>query len=109
MVRRASVLTHRRTAETTPAVAELVEAARRIHATLFFTEAEAAKHGLELGPGVEGYEHNEIARIMDCSIGNSKSQLHKARTRLREILKDFERDRARQQRLEASEKTGSRE
>ena len=59
---------------------------------------------------VQGYEHNEIARIMDCSIGNSKSQLHKARTRLREILKDFERDRARQQRLEASEeKTGSRE
>jgi len=58
---------------------------------------------------VQGYEHNEIARIMDCSIGNSKSQLHKARTRLREILQDFERDRARQQRLEASEKTGSRE
>ena len=73
---------------------------------------------VELPPGyrmvfllhdVQGYEHNEIARIMDCSIGNSKSQLHKARTRLREILQDFERDRARQQRLEASEKTGSRE
>ena len=58
---------------------------------------------------VQGYEHNEIARIMDCSIGNSKSQLHKARTRLRQILQDFERDRARQQRLETSEKTGSRE
>jgi len=73
---------------------------------------------VELPPGyrmvfllhdVQGYEHNEIARIMDCSIGNSKSQLHKARTRLREILQDFERDRARQQRLEASEKTGSQE
>ena len=36
---------------------------------------------------VEGYEHNEIARMMDCSIGNSKSQLHKARLRLRELLK----------------------
>jgi RNA polymerase sigma-70 factor, ECF subfamily len=33
-----------------------------------------------------GYEHNEIAKIMDRSIGNSKSQLHKARTRLRELL-----------------------
>ena len=33
---------------------------------------------------VEGYEHNEIAKIMDCSIGNSKSQLHKARMKLRE-------------------------
>ena len=58
---------------------------------------------------VQGYEHNEIARIMECSIGNSKSQLHKARTRLREILQDTARSEARQQRLEASEKTGSRE
>jgi len=73
---------------------------------------------VELPPGyrmvfllhdVQGYEHNEIARIMDCSIGNSKSQLHKARTRLREILQDFKRDQARRQRLEASEKSGSRE
>jgi RNA polymerase sigma-70 factor (ECF subfamily) len=36
---------------------------------------------------VEGYEHNEIAGIVGCSIGNSKSQLHKARMKLREILK----------------------
>ncbi len=35
---------------------------------------------------VHGYEHNEIAEILDCSIGNSKSQLHKARKRLRELL-----------------------
>jgi RNA polymerase sigma-70 factor (ECF subfamily) len=36
---------------------------------------------------VEGYEHNEIAAMVGCSIGNSKSQLHKARMKLREILK----------------------
>ncbi len=36
---------------------------------------------------VEGYEHNEIASIVGCSIGNSKSQLHKARMKLRELLK----------------------
>ena len=36
---------------------------------------------------VEGYEHNEIAQIMNCSVGNSKSQLHKARLRLREALR----------------------
>jgi len=36
---------------------------------------------------VEGYEHNEIAEIVGCSIGNSKSQLHKARMRLRDLLK----------------------
>ncbi|MFQ5663110.1 MAG: RNA polymerase sigma factor [Terriglobia bacterium] len=36
---------------------------------------------------VEGYEHNEIAEMLSCSIGNSKSQLHKARLRLRELLR----------------------
>lgn len=36
---------------------------------------------------VEGYEHNEIADIVSCSIGNSKSQLHKARMKLRELLR----------------------
>jgi len=36
---------------------------------------------------IEGYEHNEIAEIMNCSVGNSKSQLHKARLKLREALR----------------------
>lgn len=36
---------------------------------------------------VEGYEHNEIAGMLQCSIGNSKSQLHKARMRLRYLLR----------------------
>ncbi len=36
---------------------------------------------------VEGYEHNEIAELVGCSIGNSKSQLHKARMKLRELLR----------------------
>jgi RNA polymerase sigma-70 factor, ECF subfamily len=36
---------------------------------------------------VEGYEHNEIAQILNCSVGNSKSQLHKARLKLREVLR----------------------
>lgn len=35
---------------------------------------------------VEGYNHKEIARIFGCSVGNSKSQLHKARRRLRKLL-----------------------
>lgn len=35
---------------------------------------------------IEGYEHNEIARIMGFSIGNSKSQLFKARLKLRSLL-----------------------
>ena len=37
---------------------------------------------------VHGYEHNEIATMLGCSVGNSKSQLHKARKRLRELLHD---------------------
>jgi RNA polymerase sigma-70 factor, ECF subfamily len=36
---------------------------------------------------IEGYEHNEIAQILSCSVGNSKSQLHKARLKLREVLR----------------------
>jgi RNA polymerase sigma-70 factor (ECF subfamily) len=35
---------------------------------------------------VQGYGHEEIAGILGCSVGNSKSQLHKARMRLRELL-----------------------
>lgn len=49
----------------------------------------------ELPPGYQlifvlhdvlGYEHSEIAEILNCSVGNSKSQLHKARLKLREML-----------------------
>lgn len=35
---------------------------------------------------VEGYEHQEIAEILGCSVGNSKSQLYKAKMRIRELL-----------------------
>ena len=55
---------------------------------------------------VQGYEHNEIALIMNCSIGNSKSQLHKARMRLRELLQEAERSRAREERQAAKGSSG---
>jgi len=35
---------------------------------------------------VEGFEHNEIASMFNCSLGNTKSQLHKARRALRGVL-----------------------
>ena len=54
---------------------------------------------------VQGYEHNEIADIMGCSVGNSKSQLHKARTRLRELLHEEIREQARQERHAAKSQT----
>jgi RNA polymerase sigma-70 factor (ECF subfamily) len=35
---------------------------------------------------VEGYQHHEIAQLLQCSIGNSKSQLHKAKIKMRDVL-----------------------
>ena len=35
---------------------------------------------------VQGYEHEEVARILKISVGTSKSQLHKARLKLRGLL-----------------------
>ncbi|MDQ3634267.1 MAG: RNA polymerase sigma factor [Acidobacteriota bacterium] len=35
---------------------------------------------------VEGFEHTEVARILGISVGTSKSQLHKARLKLRGLL-----------------------
>jgi RNA polymerase sigma-70 factor (ECF subfamily) len=35
---------------------------------------------------VEGFEHNEIARLLGISEGTSKSQVHKARLKLRGLL-----------------------
>jgi RNA polymerase sigma-70 factor, ECF subfamily len=36
---------------------------------------------------IEGFEHEEVAKILGCSVGTSKSQLHKARLKLRKLLK----------------------
>jgi RNA polymerase sigma-70 factor (ECF subfamily) len=54
---------------------------------------------------IQGYEHHEIAKILGRSVGDSKSQLHKARTRLRELLHEIQRDKAREQRLAAAKMT----
>jgi RNA polymerase sigma-70 factor (ECF subfamily) len=35
---------------------------------------------------VEGFEHHEVADILGVSIGTSKSQVHRARTKLRQML-----------------------
>ena len=55
---------------------------------------------------VQGYEHNEIAEMLGCSIGNSKSQLHKARMRLRDLLQEAVREKARQDRRAAGASEG---
>lgn len=45
---------------------------------------------------VEGYEHREVAEMLGCSIGNSKSQLHKARLKLRDQLRITQAEKSRQ-------------
>lgn len=64
-----------------------------LHGTIDRIALEQALDGLSAGyrmvfvlHDVEGYEHNEIAEMLGCSIGNSKSQLHKARMKLRTLL-----------------------
>jgi RNA polymerase sigma-70 factor (ECF subfamily) len=54
---------------------------------------------------IQGYEHGEIAEILGRSVGDSKSQLHKARTRLREQLHEHQRDEARDERLAAAKRS----
>ena len=52
---------------------------------------------LKLAPGyrvvlilhdVEGLQHFEIANILGCAVGTTKSQLHKARLRMRKLLRE---------------------
>lgn len=52
---------------------------------------------LKLAPGyrvvlilhdVEGLQHFEIASILGCAVGTTKSQLHKARLRMRKLLRE---------------------
>ena len=52
----------------------------------------------------EGYRHDEIAKLLGITEGTSKSQLHKARLRLRELIES-----ARGEQREASRTRGSTE
>lgn len=36
---------------------------------------------------IEGYNHREIAVLLNCSVGTSKSQLYRSKTRLQEIFR----------------------
>jgi RNA polymerase sigma-70 factor (ECF subfamily) len=37
---------------------------------------------------IHGYAHKEIAALLGCSAGNSKSQLHKSRMRVRKLMRE---------------------
>lgn len=50
---------------------------------------------------IQGYQHHEIAEMLGRSVGVSKSQLHKARKRLRELLHEIQREKYREKRVAA--------
>jgi|ERR1700722_1956235 len=56
---------------------------------------------------VQGYEHHEIAGIFGRSVGVSKSQLHKARLRLRQLLHEVQREKTRDERMKAAKMRSS--
>jgi RNA polymerase sigma-70 factor (ECF subfamily) len=43
---------------------------------------------------VAGYKHDEVASLLGCSVGTSKSQLHRARVKLRSLLKSEHQNRS---------------
>jgi RNA polymerase sigma-70 factor (ECF subfamily) len=64
----------------------LVGIVDRIALTRAIAELPVGYRTIYLLHEVEGYEHQEIAEMLNCSVGNCKSQLHKAKLRIRELL-----------------------
>ena len=58
-------------------------------------QAEAGYRAILVLHDVEGLSHEECAAILECRVGTCKSQLHKARARMRELLGDSLGDRLR--------------
>jgi RNA polymerase sigma-70 factor, ECF subfamily len=70
-----------------PPVAERDSAlAARIEAAL--AQLPAGYRAILVLHDVEGLSHEECAAILECRVGTCKSQLHKARARMRELLGD---------------------
>src|SRR5580692_647009 len=60
----------------------------RVALTRAISELPEGYRAIFLLHEVEGYQHREIAKLLGCSVGNSKSQLHKAKLRIRDLLTD---------------------
>lgn len=67
-----------------PAVERDPGLAARIEAALL--QLPAGYRAILVLHDVEGLSHEECAAILDCRVGTCKSQLHKARARMRELL-----------------------
>ena len=64
----------------------LLEAVDRIRLQRAINQLPPGFRAVLILHDIEGYEHVEISELMGCSIGTSKSQLHKARLKMRELL-----------------------
>lgn len=64
----------------------LPDTAERLNLTRAIHKLPAGYKRLFLLHDVLGYQHGEIAELVGCSVGCSKSQVHKARRRLRSLL-----------------------
>jgi RNA polymerase sigma-70 factor (ECF subfamily) len=69
-----------------PSDTSMLGAIERLNLKRAVSKLPAGYKKLFLLHDVFGYEHNEIAGLLGCSTGCSKSQLHKARKRLRRLL-----------------------
>jgi RNA polymerase sigma-70 factor (ECF subfamily) len=76
-----------------PFPAEIGEIDRRLWGTVDRIVLLRAVEELPKGCGhifnlheIEGYQHREIAQLLQCSIGTSKSQLYKAKMKMRHLL-----------------------
>jgi len=67
--------------------ARLATAVDRISVTRAMKELPAGYRTVFILHEIKGYDHHNIACRLRCSIGTSKSQLHKAKARIRELLK----------------------
>ena len=91
--RKSAVRLDRMTEEYEDAINNFVSA--RISGTSIIDQISLNEALRQLAPGyravfilhdLEGYEHQQISEILKCAVGTSKSQLHKARMKLRRLL-----------------------
>jgi RNA polymerase sigma-70 factor (ECF subfamily) len=64
----------------------LDSAVTRVALTRAISELPEGYRAIFLLHEVDGYQHREIAQLLGCSVGNSKSQLHKAKLKIRDFL-----------------------
>lgn len=69
-----------------PGDTSMVNAVERLNLVRAIRRLAPGYRRLLLLHEVSGFKHSEIAKIVGCSVGCSKSQVHKARKRLRMLL-----------------------